>query len=246
MLVKGSLELPGFSTLNAVASQLRGEVNAEMFKGVAGRLSLAEARRLEALLDVVGPSRTTAFNRLKQSAGRASWSAFREQVAHMVWVDSLGDTTVWLEGIAESKIAEFAGEAWAADAAVMGDVGPLTRTALLACAVHVARHGFPTTWPSCSASGSPRSPSGPRPSSRRFGPSRRRSPNASSSTTATCSSISTPGALSSKMPLWSIAAGGSTARLPSHTASSENSTPASFSSTTTPGLSFTGVSGSPR
>ncbi len=83
--MKGSLELPGFSTLNAMASQLRGEVNAKMFERVAGRVSLAEARRLEALLDVVGLSRTTAFNRLKQSAGRASWSAFREQVAHMVW-----------------------------------------------------------------------------------------------------------------------------------------------------------------
>jgi hypothetical protein len=139
MLVKASLELPGFSTLNAMASQLRGEVNTEVFERITGRLSLAEAGRLEALLDVVGPSRTTAFNRLKQPAGRASWSAFREQVAHMAWVDSLGDTTVWLEGIAESKIADFAGEAWAADAAVMGDVAPLKRTALLACAVHVAR-----------------------------------------------------------------------------------------------------------
>ena len=139
MLVKASLELPGFSTLNAMASQLRGEVNTEVFERIAGRMTLGEARRLDVLLDVVGPSRTTAFNRLKQSAGRASWSAFREQVAHMAWVDSLGDTTVWLEGIAESKIADFGGEAWAADAAVMGDVAPLKRTALLACAVHVAR-----------------------------------------------------------------------------------------------------------
>jgi len=55
------------------------------------------------------------------------------------WVDSLGDTAAWLEGVAESKIADFAGEAWAADAAVMGDVAPLKRTTLLACAVHVGR-----------------------------------------------------------------------------------------------------------
>jgi hypothetical protein len=53
----------------------------------------------------------TPFNRLKQPAGKASWSGFREQVEHLRWVDSLGDTGMWLEGIAESKIADFAGEA---------------------------------------------------------------------------------------------------------------------------------------
>jgi hypothetical protein len=94
---------------------------------------------LDGLLEVVGPSRTTPFNDLKRAAGRASWSAFRDQLAHLAWVDSLGDTGVWLAAVAETKIADFAGEAAAADAAVMGDVGPLKRTTLLACLVHVAR-----------------------------------------------------------------------------------------------------------
>ena len=67
------------------------------------------------------------------------WSGFREQVRHLAWVDSLGDTGRWLEGIAESNIADFAGEAHAADAAVMGDVAQPKRTALLACLVHVAQ-----------------------------------------------------------------------------------------------------------
>ena len=124
ILVKASLELPGFSTLDAMASQIRAEVNTAIFERIAARIALGDARALERLLDVAGPSRTTRFNELKQAAGRASWSAFRAQVSHMAWVDSLGDTSVWLEGIAESKIADFAGEAWAADAAVMGDVAP--------------------------------------------------------------------------------------------------------------------------
>ncbi|MCA1697862.1 MAG: hypothetical protein LC790_02730 [Actinobacteria bacterium] len=54
-------------------------------------------------------------------------------------VDCLGDSAAWLEGIAESKIADFAGEAMAADAAVMRDIAPLKRMALLACVVHVAK-----------------------------------------------------------------------------------------------------------
>lgn len=75
MLVKASLELPGFSTLDTMTSQIRTEVNTALFEGIAARVPLGEARGLEALLDVAGPSRTSGFHRLKQAAGRASWSA---------------------------------------------------------------------------------------------------------------------------------------------------------------------------
>jgi hypothetical protein len=36
-LVEGCFELPGFSTLDEMASMIRGEVNAEIFAGIAGR-----------------------------------------------------------------------------------------------------------------------------------------------------------------------------------------------------------------
>ena len=139
MLVKSSLELPGFSTLDEIAARIRHDVNTAMFERVGARIALPDRIALEGLLDVDGPGSKSAFHRLKQAAGRASWSAFREQVAHLRWVDSLGDTDAWLEGIAESKIADFAGEAMAADAGVMRDVAPSKRLALLACMVHVAR-----------------------------------------------------------------------------------------------------------
>jgi hypothetical protein len=110
-----------------------------MFERVGACIALPARIVLEDLLDVDGTGSKSAFHRLKQAAGRASWSAFREQVAHLRWVDSLGDTETWLEGMAESKIADFAGEAMAADAAVMRDVAPAKRTALLACMVHLTR-----------------------------------------------------------------------------------------------------------
>ncbi len=57
------------------------------FKRLVTALELmADRDRLDDLLDVTGPSRTSPFNRLKQSAGRASWSAFREQVKVLEWV----------------------------------------------------------------------------------------------------------------------------------------------------------------
>jgi hypothetical protein len=139
MLVKESLELPGFSTLDEIAGRIRREVNTAMFGRIAGRIGLPDRVGLESLLEVVGSSAKTPFNRLKQAAGKASWSGFRDQVEHLRWVDCLGDSAAWLEGVAESKIADFAGEAMAADAGVMRDVAPLKRLALLACVVHVAR-----------------------------------------------------------------------------------------------------------
>lgn len=139
LLVKASLELPAFSTLNRMTSRIRTEVNTTIFEGIAGRMASGDLGAVHALLEVSGPFRKSLFDGLKQTAGRASWSAFRAQVKHMAWVDSLGATGAWLEGVPETKIADFAGEAAAADAAVMGDVTEPKRTALLVCLVHVAQ-----------------------------------------------------------------------------------------------------------
>ncbi|MCA1678087.1 MAG: hypothetical protein LC777_03620 [Actinobacteria bacterium] len=139
LLVKESLELPGFSTLDRMASGIRSEVNASLFETITARMAPLGAHRMNALLEVAGRSRRSPYDRLKRAAGRASWSGFREQVGHLTWVDSLGNTDAWLEGIAESKIADFAGEARAADAAVMRDISEPKRTALLACLVHEVR-----------------------------------------------------------------------------------------------------------
>ncbi len=56
-------------------------------------------------------------------------------------VDALGKTDAWLDGVAEPKIVDFAGEARAADAAVMRDISQPKRTALLACLVLVSARG---------------------------------------------------------------------------------------------------------
>ena len=45
MLVKASLELPAFSTLDEIASRIRREVNAAMFERVASRIALPDRVR---------------------------------------------------------------------------------------------------------------------------------------------------------------------------------------------------------
>ncbi|MDO0930413.1 hypothetical protein QQY66_01375 [Streptomyces sp. DG2A-72] len=53
-------------------------------------------------------------------------------------MDQLGDAG-WMEGVASGKITDFAGEADAADAAVLRDYTLVKRVALIACLVHKAR-----------------------------------------------------------------------------------------------------------
>jgi Domain of unknown function (DUF4158) len=70
MLVKESLELPAFSTLDEIASRIRREVNTGMFERIDGRIGLPDRVGLEALLQIAGAGVKTPFNRIKQAAGR--------------------------------------------------------------------------------------------------------------------------------------------------------------------------------
>lgn len=138
-LVEASLELPGFTTLDEMATRIRAEVNSEIFAGICERAGEEGQARLQALLSVAEQDTFSMFNRLKKPAQRASWSRFKAQAAYMAEVDAIGDTDTWLEGVAPTKVADFAGEADSLDAAAMGDYAPFKRLALVACLVHTAR-----------------------------------------------------------------------------------------------------------
>ena len=139
-LTQACLELPAFSTLDAMESRIRGEVNAQICKRIWVRLGPDGRGRLEALL-VAGPDGKSDLQRLNQAAGRATWTKFKAQAEHLEWVKALGDMSRVLEGIAASKIADFAGEAHAADADVLRRVyaSEPKRLALLACLLHTAQ-----------------------------------------------------------------------------------------------------------
>lgn len=138
-LVEAGLEIPRFSTLDAMASTVRGQVNEEILAGIRGRMTEEERRRLLGLPDVLGLDRKTLFNALKQNPGRATWSNFKRLKGHLEWVDGLGDTAKWLEGVASTKTTDFAGEAEAQDAATLKDYIEDKRVALIACLAAKAR-----------------------------------------------------------------------------------------------------------
>ena len=141
-----------------MAATIRGEVNEEIFAMVAGRLGPAGVARLEALLEVPGRGPRATFNRLKKTAPRPSWTNFRASSITCAGSTDSATPGAWWQGVAASKIADFAGEAAAADAAVMRDYGgPPSGSALAGRdGVIRAEPGPATTRRRCSAGGWPR------------------------------------------------------------------------------------------
>lgn len=138
-VVEAGLELPAFSTFDAIASKIRGEVNTSICTGIHDRLSAVQRVELLRLLEERDRDGTTLFNRLKKAAQGPTWSHFKNLARRLEWLDGLGDTGVWMEGVASGKITDFAGEADAADASELRDFTPGRRVALIACLAHKAR-----------------------------------------------------------------------------------------------------------
>ncbi|QYC38831.1 Tn3 transposase DDE domain protein [Nonomuraea coxensis DSM 45129] len=138
-LIEASLELPGFTTLDEMAATIRARVNAEIFTRVVDRMGVDGQERMGALLTTVGTDGRSLFNRLKKPAQRPTWAKFDAHVKYLDEIDALGDTWEWLEGIALTKITDFAGEAAAQDADTLSRYNPVKRLALLACLLHMAR-----------------------------------------------------------------------------------------------------------
>ncbi|MFJ2259777.1 Tn3 family transposase [Streptomyces sp. NPDC087844] len=115
-VVEAGLELPAFSTLDAMSAVER-----------AGLLRLLEER------DADG---TTQYNRLKQFTQSPTWSHSKRLIAQLERLDGLGDSGLWTDGVAPRKVTDFAGEA---DASELKAYTPVKRVALMACLVHKAR-----------------------------------------------------------------------------------------------------------
>jgi hypothetical protein len=140
-LVRARCELPGYTTLDAMASAIRTEVNTGFFQTVAGRLEAPVRARLARMLVVDPVSRRSEFDRLKDVAKAASLGKFKERLALLADIDAIGPTGAWLEGVPPGKVAHFAGEARVTDAADMRKVGEDKRLTLLVSFVHTVAIG---------------------------------------------------------------------------------------------------------
>ncbi len=140
-LIRLRCELPGYTTLDAMAASIRTEVNTGFFQTVAGRLDAAARARLARLLVVDPVSRRSEFDRLKDVAKAASLSKFKERLALLADIEAIGPAGAWLQGVPPGKIGHFAGEARVTDAADMRKVTEDKRLTLIASLVHTAATG---------------------------------------------------------------------------------------------------------
>lgn len=121
------IDLPAFSTLDRLVNRLRAQVHGRMYDQVAARLSAEQAAALDALLatPLHGSSGTpTGFTRLKQAPGPASPGTIKLWTERLEWLTGLIDPDPPLEGIAHTKLRQFAAEAAALE---VGDMLDITR-----------------------------------------------------------------------------------------------------------------------
>jgi TnpA family transposase len=140
-LQAAAIDLPAFSTLDRLVNRLRAEVHGRIYDRVAARLSAGQAAALDGLLVV--PSNgatTTGFNRLKQAPGPASPKTVGLWTDRLAWLAGLIDPDPPLEGIAHTKLRQFAAEAAALEVTDLLDIArPSKRHALLLALLRQAR-----------------------------------------------------------------------------------------------------------
>lgn len=88
-LVRARCELPGYTTLDALATGIRTEVNTEFFTRIAARPGRVQRSRLDQLLLVDPSTRRSEFDRLKQPAQAATLGKFKQRLAHLAAMDAL-------------------------------------------------------------------------------------------------------------------------------------------------------------
>jgi hypothetical protein len=141
-LVRARCELPGYTTLDAMAATIRTEVNSAFYQAVAGRIGPVARLRLGRLYVVDPVTRRSGFDRLKDVAKSASLGKFRLRLDLLADIDALGPTGEWLDGVPPGKIAHFAGEARVTDVADLRKIQDEgKRLTLVASLVHVVRAG---------------------------------------------------------------------------------------------------------
>ena len=117
-----AIDLPAFSTLDRLVNRLRAEVHGRIFDRVAARLAPEQVAALETLLIKPPDSATTGFNRLKQAPGPATTSTVRLWTDRLEWLDGLIDPNPLLEGVAHTKLRQFAAEAAALEVGDLLDI----------------------------------------------------------------------------------------------------------------------------
>lgn len=135
-IVKESLELPAFSTLDRIAYTARSRVNTEFYRKLSQSFSPKTKSILEELLITKIDSGETLWHVLKTEPDKPSVKSLVRFVEHTKWVTSLQEKVGTLPEIPEEKRCQFILEARAYTSDRMRALQPSKRLALLALLVN--------------------------------------------------------------------------------------------------------------
>jgi TnpA family transposase len=136
ILLKERFELPGFSTLERIASSSRAEINKEIVKRVSKTLSLAAKNRLQSLLEESNEQGQSLWLQLKQEPKRPTSKTLKLFLVHTQWINELQQTVGALPDIPEEKRQQLINEAKAYDIDRMKAISNYKRFTLLALLVN--------------------------------------------------------------------------------------------------------------
>jgi len=121
-LAKENIELPAFSTLDRLVGHLRYLVHEKLYLQITCDLKTDEKAALESLLTVLPGEQFSGFNLLKQVPGTPTISHLRIWVNRLKRLDVILDPSPFLNGVAFTKIRQFASEAAAYAISEMHDI----------------------------------------------------------------------------------------------------------------------------
>lgn len=138
-LIAHRFELPGYTTLDELATTVRREVNHGIYATVHSRISETDRAVLTGLLRVDPVTRRSLFDELKRTAAAATVSRFREHAAHLSWLDGLGTTDEWMAAVPPAKVCHFAAVARVSNAGDIREMAASKQIVFIASLLHIAR-----------------------------------------------------------------------------------------------------------
>jgi len=126
VLTTANVDLPAFSRLDRLVGHERQVVHTSLYGKITGPLNTIHQETLDALLVVQDGNRITGFAQMKQSPGPATLKHFRAWAARLTYLESLIDPKPFFDGVAYTKIRQFAAET---TAYALGDIRGITNSA---------------------------------------------------------------------------------------------------------------------
>jgi hypothetical protein len=141
-LVRQSVLLPAFSTLDTLATQIRSRTHRQFFQQGYQQLTSDDLGKLGGLLQLAPGERYTHFTTLKQPTGRLTRTNIDRTAHRLQDLEPLRYLGMYLQVLPPAKIGMFAAEAHALEVGDMLDMQAEKRYTLLLCLLHEAQTRF--------------------------------------------------------------------------------------------------------